>query len=151
MSCYAERRSLREIVVNEGFQPKGTPENELKLFKIGVDARSDGFFFMPVISFMVAHIGKFFSAWVRFQHENLNAPGTRNPELCILFYRLALILAMPVHAVFVFDGPGKAGEQPPSHGRLSWLIRRFRKLIEVFGFQWHEVSCFVASQLDIEP
>lgn len=30
-----------------------------------------------------------------------------NPELRTLFFRLARLLRLPVHAVFVFDGPGR--------------------------------------------
>ena len=35
-------------------------------------------------------------------HQHLQAG--QNPELCILFYRLAALSRLPISAVFVFDG-----------------------------------------------
>ena len=74
-----------------------------------------------------------------FRHHHAGAG--QNPELRTLFYRLAAILAMPAHVVFMFDGPGrpqvKRGKQV--RGRSHWLARPFQELIDAFGFQWHEV------------
>jgi hypothetical protein len=73
----------------------------------------------------------------RYHH----AGAGQNPELRTLFYRLAAILAIPVHAVFIFDGPEwpqvKQGKQV--RGKSHWLTRRFRDLLNAFGFQWHDV------------
>ena len=73
----------------------------------------------------------------RYHH----AGAGQNPELRVLFYRLATILAMPAHAFFVFDGPArpqvKQGRQV--RGRTHWLACHFQELLNTFGFQWHEV------------
>ena len=73
----------------------------------------------------------------RYHH----AGAGQNPELRALFYRLAAISALPVHVVFVFDGPKqlwvKRGKQV--RGKSHWLVPRFRELLDAFGFQWHEV------------
>ncbi|KAI0733784.1 PIN domain-like protein [Fomitopsis betulina] len=45
-----------------------------------------------------------------------------NPELRTLFFRLARLLRLPVHAVFVFDGPGRP-------------IKK-RAFIIAFGYDW---------------
>lgn len=70
-----------------------------------------------------------------------HAGAGQNPELRTLFYRLAAILAMPLHAIFVFDGPKrprmKRGKQV--RGKSHWLTRRFCDLLDAFGFRWHDV------------
>lgn len=53
LSRNAERRSLREIVINEGCRPEGAPEDQLKLLKIGVDARLEGFFHCVSLSWLL--------------------------------------------------------------------------------------------------
>lgn len=102
----------------------------------------------------------FFSAWVHFQYDNPTAG--HNAELGIFFYRLSLILKMPAHVVFVFDGPAQTQAKyrnlPPGHGaRLLWITQSFRELIKAFGFRWHEVDGFAglilvfnAHKLDIK-
>ncbi|CAG8404094.1 unnamed protein product [Penicillium salamii] len=69
--------------------------------------------------------------------------GGRNPELRTLFFRLLNLLALPVHPLFVYDGPqkpafkrGKAVSSR-SYGSVP-IIRRSKDLLEKFRFPWHE-------------
>ncbi|KAN0075204.1 PIN domain-like protein [Tylopilus felleus] len=129
LSRAAERRSLLEFTVNEGFQHVAAG---LKLLKIGVDASTWMHSVCPV-----------------FRHHHAGAG--QNPELRTLFYRLAAILAMPAHVVFMFDGPGrpqvKRGKQV--RGRSHWLARPFQELIDAFGFQWHEAPAEAEAELAV--
>lgn len=68
--------------------------------------------------------------------------GGKNPELRTLYFRLLKLLALPVHPLFVYDGPHK----PPfkrgktvsrNSGNLP-IIKRSKDLIERFRFPWHE-------------
>ncbi|KAJ5390372.1 uncharacterized protein N7496_001440 [Penicillium cataractarum] len=68
--------------------------------------------------------------------------GGKNPELRTLYFRLLKLLALPVHPLFVYDGPhkppfkrGKAVSR--NSGNLP-IIKRSRDLIERFRFPWHE-------------
>lgn len=71
------------------------------------------------------------------------AQGGANPELRALFYRLARLVALPVHPIFVFDGPGRPGYK---RGKLiarngsagGRTIRSAKRLIELFGFHCHD-------------
>ncbi|KAJ7892126.1 hypothetical protein B0H14DRAFT_3691496 [Mycena olivaceomarginata] len=62
-----------------------------------------------------------------------------NPQLRILFYRIAYLLTFPIRVVFVFDGPArpeiKRGTNVLARGHP--LTSPFQKLIEVFGYHWH--------------
>ncbi|KAJ5135247.1 uncharacterized protein N7515_004525 [Penicillium bovifimosum] len=69
--------------------------------------------------------------------------GGRNPELRTLFYRLLKLLALPVHPLFVYDGPQKPafkrGKAVSGHSYGNApIIRRSKDLIERFRFPWHE-------------
>jgi hypothetical protein len=74
-----------------------------------------------------------------FRHNHTGAGP--HPELCTLFFRLAALLAIPTHAVFVFDGP----RRPPvkrgkrNWGKSHWLALGFQSLLDAFGFRWYEV------------
>ncbi|KAF8833369.1 PIN domain-like protein, partial [Paxillus ammoniavirescens] len=113
-----EKRSLREFAANEGFHSQGGPGRGLKLLTIGVDA----------------------STWMHSVcavfHYNHAGAGP-NPKLHTLFYRLAALLAMPVHAFFVFDGhrrpSTKRGKQ--TGGKSHWLSNGFQELLDAFGFR----------------
>ncbi|CAG8184392.1 unnamed protein product [Penicillium salamii] len=69
--------------------------------------------------------------------------GGRNPELRTLFFRLLNLLALPVHPLFVYDGPHKPafkrGKAVSSRSYSSVpIIRRSKDLLEKFRFPWHE-------------
>ncbi|EFW20621.1 conserved hypothetical protein [Coccidioides posadasii str. Silveira] len=71
------------------------------------------------------------------------AQGGLNPELRALFYRLARLISLPVHPIFVFDGSGrpeyKRGKLVIRNGRSgAWNIRSSKRLIELFGFHHHD-------------
>ncbi|KAJ7082704.1 PIN domain-like protein, partial [Mycena belliarum] len=68
-----------------------------------------------------------------------NARAGPNPQLRVLFYRLATLLQLPLRAVFVFDGPGR-----PQFKRNTRVVTRgnrltteFRELIGQFGYHSH--------------
>ncbi|TDL18318.1 PIN domain-like protein [Rickenella mellea] len=68
-----------------------------------------------------------------------HASAGRNPELRVLFRRLALYSKLPATVLFVFDGPQrpaikrKTNVIPTEH----WIATDFRKLINAFGFHTH--------------
>ncbi|KAF8219390.1 hypothetical protein L208DRAFT_1383026 [Tricholoma matsutake] len=81
--------SFTEFTVKNSFEANGWGTHS---FVIGVDA----------------------SIWMSqtqavFNHRGLHAQAGRSPELCILYYRLAWLLKLPVTAIFIFDSP----KRPP--------------------------------------
>lgn len=70
-----------------------------------------------------------------------NAQRGPNPQLRVLFYRLAALLELPIRAVFVFDGTArpefKRGTRVLTHGH--WLTAQFRELIRDFGYHSYMV------------
>jgi Holliday junction resolvase YEN1 len=79
------------------------------------------------------------SIW--FFHAHSSQEG-ENPELRMLFFRLAKFLALPLLPLFVFDGPKR-----PQIKRNKRIMRaehpltgRFKVMIEAFGFEHHQVS-----------
>jgi holliday junction resolvase YEN1 len=65
-----------------------------------------------------------------------------NPELRMLFFRLAKFLALPLLPLFVFDGPErpKIKRNKRVMGRRHPLTRSFIAMIKAFGFEHHQVS-----------
>ncbi|KAJ5793923.1 XPG N-terminal [Penicillium paradoxum] len=69
--------------------------------------------------------------------------GGKNPELRTLFFRLLKLLALPIHPLFVYDGPQKPAFKrgkavsPRSYGSAP-IIRRSKELIERFRFPCHD-------------
>lgn len=69
--------------------------------------------------------------------------GGRNPELRTLFYRLLKLLALPIHPLFVYDGPQKPAFKrgkavsARSYGNAP-IIRRSKDLISLFRFPCHD-------------
>ncbi|KAH9842315.1 PIN domain-like protein, partial [Rhodofomes roseus] len=81
------------------------------------------------------------SIWL-YQVQNTFAVGHaqsgENPELRTLFFRLARLLRLLVHATFVFDGqdrpPKKRGKKviKTSH----WMVAAMKQFIDAFGYDW---------------
>ncbi|KKZ60670.1 hypothetical protein EMCG_04654 [[Emmonsia] crescens] len=70
--------------------------------------------------------------------------GGANPELRTLFYRLVRLTGLPVHPLFVYDGPqrpqykrGKLVGRNAGVGDLGKVIRRSKNLIDLFRFPHH--------------
>ncbi|OAX80661.1 hypothetical protein ACJ72_04995 [Emergomyces africanus] len=70
--------------------------------------------------------------------------GGTNPELRTLFYRLVRLTGLPVHPLFVYDGPqrpqykrGKLVARSTGAGDLGRVIRRSKHLIDLFRFPHH--------------
>jgi holliday junction resolvase YEN1 len=88
-----------------------------------------------------------------FNRRELHAQAGKNPELRVLYYRLARLLMLPVTAIFVFDGPKRPAVKRGKKVRAKphWLTNGFRELVAAFGFHSHLVttpfSCFAPSLL----
>ncbi|KAI0686800.1 hypothetical protein C8T65DRAFT_649005 [Cerioporus squamosus] len=115
----SETWSLRTLTIREGFEG-ARPE---RLYYLGID----------VSMWMQAMMHKFSTG---------HAQSGEQPELCALYYRLAMLAERPIHAVFVVDGPqrpaykrGKKVRTPP-----LWLTNGLRRLVEAFGFAWLEAA-----------
>jgi 5'-3' exonuclease len=70
-----------------------------------------------------------------------HAGAGKSLELRTLFFQLGTLLKLPLHVVFVFDGLSRL----PDKGRTirhspHWLTCDFQRMLELFGFQWTEVS-----------
>lgn len=71
-----------------------------------------------------------------------HAQSGENPELQTLFYRIECLLRLPVHAIFVFDGPERPSTKrgtcvvPTGH----WMVTAMKELINAFGFIFITVS-----------
>ncbi|KAJ7847636.1 PIN domain-like protein [Mycena olivaceomarginata] len=123
----AETRNLLQYTVQESFKNSGT---ECRPIIMGIDA----------------------SIWM-YQASNAiifsNAQPGPNPQLRLLFYRTAALLALPIRAVFVFDGPHrpefKRGTRVLTHGH--WLTSAFRELIREFGYHSHTAPAEADAEL----
>jgi hypothetical protein len=78
----------------------------------------------------------------------INHAGTgKSSELQILFFQLVILLKLPLHAIFVFNGlnclPDKGCK---ARNSSHWLTCDFQQMVELFGFQSTEV-CFACSTL----
>ncbi|KAF8218377.1 hypothetical protein K438DRAFT_1953210 [Mycena galopus ATCC 62051] len=94
----AETRNLLQYTVQEGFKNSGS---ECRPIIMGIDA--------SIWMYQASHAITFSNA----------QPGP-NPQLRLLFYRTAALLALPIRAVFVFDGPCKGNlSSARERGRLA--------------------------------
>ncbi|KAF7369882.1 hypothetical protein MSAN_00617500 [Mycena sanguinolenta] len=112
----AEKYNFFDFTVKEGVSPSG----QFQPIIMGVDA----------------------SIWMYQAERALNYGNTQagpNPELRILYNRLASLLELPLRIVFVFDGPMrpdvKRGTRVLTHGHP--LTAQFQELISHFGYHSH--------------
>ncbi|KDR76087.1 hypothetical protein GALMADRAFT_247269 [Galerina marginata CBS 339.88] len=117
----AEPRSLKDYLLVQSLilgEQNGTP---IKPLVMGIDA----------------------SIWMNecqaVFHHRRHAQMGQNPELRTLFYRLAGLLECTVTPVFVFDGPYRPARKRGKAvvRRENWLAKRFREMIDAFGFYSH--------------
>ena len=69
--------------------------------------------------------------------------GGKNPELRTLFYRLLKVLSLPIHPLFVYDGPAKPpfkrGKAVGGHGAsVAPIITLSKTLVDLFKFPRHD-------------
>ncbi|KAF8317915.1 hypothetical protein DL93DRAFT_2076435 [Clavulina sp. PMI_390] len=106
----SETRSLTHLAVVDGFVEN---QSGLRGYRIGIDA----------------------SIW--FFHAKSGREG-ENPELRLIFFRLAKLLSEPFLPLFVFDGPKrptwKRGIQISK--KPHWMIHGVKTMIAAFGFEW---------------
>jgi len=127
------------LAVVDGFEKN---VSGLRGYRIGIDAR-----------FVLRHSkipasqaylpstgGTNTSIW--FFHAQSGREG-ENPELRLIFFRLAKLLSEPFLPLFVFDGPKrptwKRGIQISK--KPHWMIHGVKIMINAFGFEWRQV-CF---------
>ena len=141
MSCAMDECSLMEFAANEGFQSNVGTTDGAKLLTVGVDARYEMALQMLSSCSSCCKIG---STWMhsvcpvfRYNHAGVGA----NPELHALFFWLAAFLNIPLHAVFVFDGPTRPcmKQQKQIREPCHWLASAFQEMLTAFGFAWYEV------------
>ncbi|KAG2028915.1 PIN domain-like protein [Suillus americanus] len=116
----ADNRTLKQLAVSELKTEEIDSQWKVKLFKIGIDASAWMHSMCAVFQFNHAGAGKL-------------------PELRTLFFRLGILLKLPLHVVFVFDGL----KHLPEKGHVvqnspHWLTCNFQHMLELFGFQWTE-------------
>ncbi|KAG2029815.1 hypothetical protein BDR03DRAFT_987512 [Suillus americanus] len=116
----ADNRTLKQLAVSELKTEEIDSQWKVKLFKIGIDASAWMHSMCAVFQFNHAGAGKL-------------------PELRTLFFWLGILLKLPLHVVFVFDGL----KHLPEKGHVvqnspHWLTCDFQHMLELFGFQWTE-------------
>ena len=139
-----DKRSLIEFAANEGFRSNAGTTDSAKLLTVGVDARYE---LAPVHAGCSSHC-ETGSMWMhsacpvfRYNHAGVGV----NPELRTLFYWLSALLKIPLHVVFVFNGPA----QPHVKRRKQiwrprhWLASAFQEMLTIFGFAWYEVHAYM--------
>lgn len=81
------------------------------------------------------------SIW--YQHAEHSTKAGDNPELRLLFFRLAKLMRLPWLVLFVFDGYErpkiKRGSRMGKSGSHK-LTQKFKTMIECFGMEWRMVS-----------
>ncbi|EKM54091.1 uncharacterized protein PHACADRAFT_185071 [Phanerochaete carnosa HHB-10118-sp] len=107
-----QSRSLTKIAVVDGFEGN---ESGRRGYRIGIDA----------------------SIW--YQHGEHSTKAGANPELRLLFFRLARLAKLPWLVLFVFDGRErptlKRGSRVGKSGTHN-LTQEFKAMIECFGMEW---------------
>ena len=110
-----ESHSLTKIAVVDGFENNGSGRRG---YRIGIDA----------------------SIW--YQHAEHSTKEGANPELRLLFFRLAKLAKLPWLCLFVFDGRErpkvKRGIRIGKSGSHC-LTQKFKEMIECFGMEWRMV------------
>jgi holliday junction resolvase YEN1 len=83
-------------------------------------------------------------AYIWFYHSHSSREG-ENPELRMLFFRLAKFLALPLLPLFVFDGPHRPSIKRGQRitGAKHLLLPSFKHMIKAFGFEYHDVGTFL--------
>ncbi|OBZ71130.1 Flap endonuclease GEN 1 [Grifola frondosa] len=113
-----ERSNIRSLMLRDGFE--GRPQ--YRGLRLGIDVSI--WFYQLGQTFAIGH-----------------AQAGENPELRTLFFRLVRLLQLPVHPVFVFDGPSRPTSKRGKRVIAAdhWLALGMQRFIEAFGFQWHQV------------
>ena len=87
------------------------------------------------------------SIWLNQTQSIFHVPGMHyqvgeNPELRVLFYRIARFRKLPIHLVFVFDGENRPALKRGINVRVKAhaLTNSFQELIEQYGYSSHTVE-----------
>lgn len=108
-------RSLANLAIVDGFEKN---DSGIRALRIGIDV----------------------SLW--YQHTPFSKGGA-NPEIRLLFFRLANLAQLPILPLFVFDGrerpPIKRGSKMGKAGS-HFLTQGFKKLLDHFGMEWRMAS-----------
>ena len=109
---------------------------------IGIDARSTNYCYIILSDYLINFSSSwFYECQVFSSRGRQHLQAGQNPELRVLFYRLAALSRLPITAVFVFDGDRRPKIKRGKAVRIfpHWLTTSFRKLAEAFGFYCHTV------------
>jgi hypothetical protein len=108
---------------------------------IGIDARCANHDYYSPITFDSFSSTWFYECQVFSCRGRQHLHAGQNPELRVLFYRLASLSRLPISAIFVFDGDHRPKTKRGKAVRTSphWLTTSFKKLVEAFGFHCHTV------------
>jgi Holliday junction resolvase YEN1 len=113
---------------------------------IGIDARCANYCYTS-IQLNMTHFSStwFYECQVFSSRGRQHLQAGQNPELRVLFYRLAALSRLPISAVFVFDGDRRPKSKRGKAVRTfpHWLTTSFRKLAEAYGFYCHTVLLFL--------
>lgn len=73
-----------------------------------------------------------------WQFQSQAGQGGQNPALRTFYYRLLKILALPIHPLFVYDGPkkplAKRNKVVPRYGSTNLHNEMSKKLLQIFRF-----------------
>ncbi|KAF8907241.1 PIN domain-like protein [Gymnopilus junonius] len=74
---------------------------------------------------------------------------TKNPELATLYTRCNRLLQLPIHPLFVFDGPDRPRRKRGKHvrGNPHWIEQDFKLMLDTFGFAWINAAGEAESEL----
>jgi XPG N-terminal domain len=81
-------------------------------------------------------------AQAQFAFRAGHAQAGENPELRVIFFKLAYLLQFPITPLFVFDGPGRP---PVKRGvnvveKPHWLTLPMKELLDGFRFSHYTAS-----------
>lgn len=127
--------NLEAYFIREGFEN----EQRGRFYRLGIDAR---YVHLSPPNNPTLIVCSLWFHQVQSTFAVGHAQSGENPELRTLFYRLERLLRLPVHAVFVFDGPDRP---PMKRGRRvvptgHWMVDAMKEMIVAFGYVFHNVS-----------
>ncbi|KLO05933.1 PIN domain-like protein, partial [Schizopora paradoxa] len=113
----AEVHTLESFIISEGIQKLRRP------IVIGIDVN--------IWLFSVSNI-----------YRTNHASAGSEPELRVIFYKLAFLASLPVIPVFIFDGPSrptcKRNKKVVRNGH--WLEERVKEFLKCWGFSWYTAA-----------
>jgi hypothetical protein len=140
--------NLREFTTTEGFEWNSRGNHMLY---IGVDAK---YFFGLLRIILMLNSNDNFSAIISQCMSGAHAASPYGPGgMHLFFYKLCFLIRYPATWIFVFNGQLKAKIKRDIHvipKNPQWA-GPCKRLLEIFGFTFHEVSVFKFRVLSYWP